>query len=155
MHEPGRSCAAPRVDRLFERVQHEIRPQRRGHAPADNPAGKDIDDERDVDKARPRRHVSEVRHPELIRPRGLKLAVDQIAGTIKSGLRLGGRDPRAAPHHASHSHRPHQALDRAPSHVHTTPSEFPPDLPRAVHLEVRVVDALDLDTQLVVAPSSG
>ena len=32
------------------------------------------------------------------------------------------------------------------------PPQLPPDLPRPVDLEVRVVDAPDLDAQLVVAP---
>jgi hypothetical protein len=51
--------AAAGVDRLLERIEHEIGAQRRRHASADNAAGKDVDDERDVDEAAPRRDIRE------------------------------------------------------------------------------------------------
>ena len=48
---------------VLERVQHEISAQRRRHAPADNAPGEDVDDDRDVAKAPPRRDISKVRDP--------------------------------------------------------------------------------------------
>ena len=39
-----------------------------GDAPADDAPREDVDDEGHVDEAAPRRHVGQVRHPELIRP---------------------------------------------------------------------------------------
>lgn len=51
------AVAAPRVDRLLERVQHEVRAEGRGHAPADNAAGEHVDDQRHVHEPGPGRHV--------------------------------------------------------------------------------------------------
>jgi len=61
MHEVGGRRAAPGVDCLLEGVEHEVRRQRRRHAPADDAPREDVNDERDVDKAAPRRHVGELR----------------------------------------------------------------------------------------------
>jgi hypothetical protein len=57
---------APIVNGVLERVEDTVRAQRRRHTPADDATGKDVDDERDIHKAPPRRHVAEGPHPELI-----------------------------------------------------------------------------------------
>jgi hypothetical protein len=82
---------------------------------------------------------------------GHERAVDQIGGTIKSGLRLGGDLPRTAPYRTSQSHIPHHPLDGAPGHVVALATQLPPDLARPIDLEVGVVDPLNLDAQLVIA----
>ena len=45
-----------RLQRLLQCVQHQIRAQRIGNTPTDDATGIDIDDERDIDKARPGRN---------------------------------------------------------------------------------------------------
>jgi hypothetical protein len=61
MHQPSQALAASVVQRLLQRVQHEVGAQRRRDAPADNPSRERIDDERHVDEAAPGSHVREVR----------------------------------------------------------------------------------------------
>jgi hypothetical protein len=61
VHEARGGLAAARVDRLLERIEHKVGAHGRRHPPAHDPAGKDIDDERDVDESGPGRHVGEVR----------------------------------------------------------------------------------------------
>jgi hypothetical protein len=48
MHERGEGVAAALANRLLQRIQDEIGPQRRGDAPADDPTGEDVNDEGDV-----------------------------------------------------------------------------------------------------------
>ena len=151
MDEAVRPRAPARVNRLLERVQDEVRPERRRHAPADNPAREDVDDERDVDEAGPGRHVREVRPPGLIGPRGRKGALDQIARTIKSGLGLGGGgDPRPASDGAHQAHLPHQAAHTTARDGDAVAAQLPPDLPHPVHLEGLGPDATNLHAELVI-----
>ena len=68
----------PGVESLLERIAGEVAAQRAGHAPADDPPGKDIEDEGHVDEAAPGRHTGEVRDPQLVGTRGRKRALDQV-----------------------------------------------------------------------------
>jgi hypothetical protein len=54
-----RDLAAPVVDRLLERVEVDVGRQRRGDAPADDPAGQDVDDKRDRDETVTGRDIGE------------------------------------------------------------------------------------------------
>src|SRR6185437_13341510 len=93
-----------------------------------------------------------VRDPELIRPRRLEGAVDQVGGTFKSGLRLGGDSPRAAPHHTSQSHFSHQPLDRTPGHAVALAAQLLPDLPRPIDTaKALLVDASNQDAEFGIA----
>ena len=47
---------------LFQRLQHEVGPHRTADSPADDPAGKDVDDEGDIDESLPDRNVGEIRN---------------------------------------------------------------------------------------------
>ena len=88
----------------------------------------------------------------MIRACRLKRAVDQIGGTIKGGLRLGGDFPRAAPQDTSQSHLAHQTLHRAPGRVVALATQLPPDLPRPIHAaKALLVDPLNQDAQFVIA----
>src|SRR5207237_7936230 len=69
------------VERLLESIERQIISQRTRHAPADNPAGEPVDDEPDVGEAPPRRHVRQVRDPQLIRPHRGEPARDKIRRT--------------------------------------------------------------------------
>src|SRR6185437_8620213 len=65
MHEPRFAIANALANGLLERIQRQVAPQGARDAPADDPPGKDVDDERDIDEAAPRGDVGEIRHPEL------------------------------------------------------------------------------------------
>jgi hypothetical protein len=67
MDEIAGRGGAPVVNRLVQRIEDEVGRQGRGDAPPDDAARKDINDERDVHEATPRRDIREIRDPELIR----------------------------------------------------------------------------------------
>lgn len=52
--------------RLLQRIQHEVSAHGCADPPADDPAGKDVDDEGDIDKTLPGGDVGEVGDPELV-----------------------------------------------------------------------------------------
>jgi hypothetical protein len=52
-----------RSKRLLQSVQDKLGIRRRGDLPANNIAGKDIDDEGNIDKANSRAHIRKVGHP--------------------------------------------------------------------------------------------
>ena len=82
MHEVLDAGAASVVDRLLERIEHEVGRQRRGDPPPDDAPREDVDHEGHIDEAAPGRHVGEVGDPELIRPRRGELAIDQIGRPV-------------------------------------------------------------------------
>ena len=99
MYDAGRRVACG-VDRLLERIEDEVGAHRRGHSPAHNPSGEDIDHERDVDESRPRGDVCEVRDPELIRPGRREIPVDQVCrswGPVSACVVVTQARPRTAP----------------------------------------------------------
>ena len=51
------------VERLLQRIEHEAGVGRARHPPADDAPGKGVDDEGDVDEARPGRDIGEVATP--------------------------------------------------------------------------------------------
>lgn len=57
MHEPVRADRLAGVQRLLERVEHEVRAGRGRRSPAHDPAREHVDDEGDVDEALPGRDV--------------------------------------------------------------------------------------------------
>ena len=59
------------VQSLLQGIEHEVRPGRARYAPADDPAGKNVDDEGRIDEAAPGRDVGEVGDPQPVRVGGL------------------------------------------------------------------------------------
>src|SRR5262245_18652731 len=57
MDERLRTGARAIVERWFQRIKGQLASQRTRHTPAHDPAGEDVDHERDVREAPPRRHV--------------------------------------------------------------------------------------------------
>ena len=109
------------VDRLLQRVEDEVRGQGRRDAPADDPSGEDVDDERDVDEAAPGRDVREVRDPQLIRPCRREVAIDEVArvgrpSAIRRVVIVQAR-PRVVADEAQFAHQPpdRQRATRRPS----------------------------------------
>jgi hypothetical protein len=69
----GQICTrgSAHVDRLLERVEHELGARGPTRSPADDTAGEHVDGERDVDHARPGRDVGEVAHPLTVSRRSI------------------------------------------------------------------------------------
>ncbi len=139
MHEVLDAGAAPVVDRLLERIEHEVGRQRRGDPPADDAPREDVDHERDVHEAAPGGDVGEVRHPELIRPRRGEVAIDEIGRPV--GRRIADcvviiqARPRTTPRRPIARIRRSHAAAR---HAEAFAAQLPPDLPRPVDLLVLV-----------------
>ena len=70
-------------DGLIQRVEDEVGPQRRRHAPADDAAREDVDHEGDVDKTPPRRDIRKVGDPQLVRAGGGEVPIDEIARLVR------------------------------------------------------------------------
>jgi hypothetical protein len=68
----------PVMQSLLQRIKHEPGMRRAADAPADDPAGKGINDEGDIDKASPGRDISKVRDPKPVRRRSLEFPIDVI-----------------------------------------------------------------------------
>jgi hypothetical protein len=113
----------------------------------------DIDDESHVDEPRPRRDVSEIRHPKFIRPSGSELAYDQVYRISRLGAADGGA-AFAATHRSLQSERSHQSFDRTTGDRDAIPAELPPYLAGAVDLEVFIIGAPDLFRKFGIAPQA-
>src|SRR3954469_21102754 len=68
MYEPAAMDRPPIMEGLLQRIEHEARMCCPGDTPAHDATGVGVDDEGDVDEARPGCNVGEVRDPEGIRP---------------------------------------------------------------------------------------
>ena len=92
MDQPAAFSRTLLADRLVQGVRHEARRHRRQDAPADDPAGEDINDKGHMDHPRPGRHAGEVRHPELV----LGAVAVNSRLTLSSGV-IRGHPGRPAP----------------------------------------------------------
>src|SRR5262247_2704851 len=138
--------------RLLKRIQDQVRMHRAGDTPSDDAARKHIDDESHVDEPRPGRDVCEIGDPELIRPNGGELALDQIRRIIRPVT--ADRGSALAPTHSPlQPERSHQSFDATAGDGDALPAELSPDLACAVDLEVLIPDALDLLRDLDIAPN--
>ena len=68
----------PVMQSLLQRIKHEPGMRREADTPTDDPAGKGINDESDINKASPGRDISEVRDPKPVRRRRLEFPIDVI-----------------------------------------------------------------------------
>ncbi len=76
----------PLPQRHVERVQHELRAQVVRHRPADDSSTPRIDHDRQVQESGPRRHVRDVRHPELVGTRCSEVALDEVRGRTRVAI---------------------------------------------------------------------
>ena len=150
MHQPALAPRPPVVQSLLQSIEHEARVGRARHTPADDTPGVGIDDKGDIDKARPGRHVGEVRDPERVRPRCLELPIDVVQRAWRCLVADRGSD-RPAADDTLQSHGLHQALDGAAGHALAFPPQLPPNLARAIDLEVLLEHAGDLRHQAGIA----
>ena len=69
---------SPLPESHLERIENDLGFQVVGHRPSDYRTVKGIEDDRQVKKAGPGRHVCNIRNPQFIRGRNRKVPVDQI-----------------------------------------------------------------------------
>src|SRR5262245_9429389 len=150
-HAPG-SGASPQ--RLLKRIQDQVGVHRAVDAPADDAARKHIDDEGRIDEPRPGSHVGEIGYPELIRPSGSELALDQICRIIRLVAADGG-SAFAITHSPLQPDRSHQSFDGATGDRDALTAELSPDFACAVDLEVLIPDAANLAGDSEIAPNPG
>ena len=65
------------------------------HRPADDPTAEGIEHDGEIQEAGPGRNVGDVSDPELIRPLGAEVALDQIGRRSCIAIAHGGHDPLA------------------------------------------------------------
>lgn len=70
----------PGMYRLLKRIEYQTRIRCARCTPADNAASEHVDDECDIDKALPYRHIREIRNPELVGRIRRKVSADMILG---------------------------------------------------------------------------
>ncbi len=103
--------AAPRktavTQRLLQGIEGELGMCRPRRPPTDDTTGEDVNDERGVHKALPRRHLGEVRHPLRVRLRRPELAVHLVRRARRGPVGDGGPD-RLAANCALQTHPPRQ-----------------------------------------------
>jgi hypothetical protein len=138
---------------LLQSIEDKTSMRRSRHPPANDPAGEDIDDEGDVHKALPGRHVGEIRHPQHVRLRRPELPVHLVRRARRSLVSDGGPGLLAADG-ATQAHPPHQAFHRATGYHGAFPAKLPPDLAGAVDPEVGHVHLPDLLHEHQVLPGS-
>src|SRR5262249_34718520 len=137
-------------ERLLERIQDQVRMHRAGDTPADDAARKHIVDESHVYELSPGRDACEIGDPELIRPNGSELALDQICWIFRLVAADSGSAFGAA-HNPLQPERSHQSFDGTAGDGDAIPSELPPNLAGAVDLEVIIVHAPDFTRNLSIA----
>ena len=91
----------------FYRAQHQLAPQVILHRPADDAPAERIQHDGQIHKAGPGRNVSDIRHPQSIRRRRLKVSLHQVLGRLHLRITLRGRD-EAPPTHSVQPGRAHQ-----------------------------------------------
>jgi len=142
-----------RVQRLLQRVEHEVGVHRGADPPADDVAGEHVDDEGDVDEVLPGRDLGEVRHPQPVRPIHLELPVHPVQRARRLGIGHGSAH-RLASTRTAQPREPHQPLDGAARNHQALAVQLALDLVGVVNLQVLVVHALHLRQQLGITPGS-
>src|SRR5690554_4900424 len=145
----GQTIGLPGVERLFERVQHEVGAQVSGYSPADYAPCACVDDECCVNESASGAHVRQIRNPQGVRPLGTEVTVHQVSWAISSLVRNRG-DFLAAPGDALQASSSHEPLYGAARHELAFPVQFLPHLPRAVTLFASIPHPLDLHAQVSV-----
>ncbi len=153
MHQFPITFAPARVQRLLQRVEHEVGLHRTADPPADDAPREDIDDEGHVHEALPGRDVGEVRHPKLVRPVSLEVPVHPIERACRLGVRHCGAH-RLAAAHAFQPPQAHQPLDGAARQGRAFAPQLPPDLVGTIDPQVLVVNALHLRQQMSITLGS-
>ena len=139
---------------MLQRIEHKVCSHRTADTPAHDAPGKHIDHKGHVLPTLPSADVGEVRHPQLVRPISLELAVDPVQRTRRCFVKDRGADDFASAN-ALQTHAFHESLDRAAGHFGALSVHLVPDLISAVDLHVGLPDSLDLRGQHLITLGSG
>jgi len=112
--EAGEIDVSARPGGHVERVEHECHGHRSRRLPADDPTAEHVDDERDVDHARPRRAVREVADPLPIWRLGGEVAVQEVRGAWRRRV-AARRETLDCPSGALHVPQAHEAGHLVPT----------------------------------------
>ena len=96
----------PCLKRHVQRVEHQLAGKCRRHRPADDAAAVSVEHHREIQKAGPGRYISDVRHPQPIRPFGGEVAINQVRCLTAIAPHRGGDELASA--HTSNTGLPHQ-----------------------------------------------
>src|SRR5664280_3087286 len=72
-------------------IEGEIGSQMVDRLPTDDVAAEDVEDERDVDEARPGTDIGQIGDPEAVRRNGREVALDEVIGTRGALVAEGGK----------------------------------------------------------------
>ena len=104
------------MKRLLQRIQDETGMSCSADSPANNPAGKDINDEGHINKTPPGGNISEIRDPKKVGSWREELAINMIART-RNGFVRKRRSHRLAANNALESHVFHQPRHSAAGNI--------------------------------------
>ena len=126
-----------------QRVEDQFSPEMRRHRPPNHAPTPRIEDDGEVQEARPGRDVRDVGDPELVRAVGGERPADQVG--CRPGPRIAARGcdegPAAHPHQAGRLHEPGDALA---AHKGALRGQFGMDAGRPIGLAGAGVDRADL-----------
>src|SRR5665213_1782878 len=122
--------------------------------PSDQASGADVDDEGDVDDARPRRAVGEVRHPQGVRPAAGDVSVDEVWCSDVGGIGLGG-EALLRPGGTADVLLTHEAGDLVPTDVDVPAAGRLPELAASVDGVVLLPEGPELRADGGVSRGSG
>ena len=125
---------APGPDGHLERVDRKLGPEITGNLPADNHPGKQVKNERGVNKADGSFYVSNAGYPAAVRRRRGEVAFQQVRWPLASGARHSGPRPLLPGPQALQAHLAHQPLDRAPRDLDPVTIQLAPHLLGTVKL---------------------
>lgn len=93
MDQAGIQLWLASVERLLQAIPNEVSTPWMTDAPADDAAGKNVDNESNIDKARPSENIGEVGTPQLIRLFRLELVAGPILRARRCSVSEGGAHP--------------------------------------------------------------
>jgi len=78
-------------------IHHQSTRHRHVHRPPDDPARKKIRHEGEIEPARPRRDIGDIRDPGGVGLRGGEMAIEHVLGHRQAMIRIGRADPAFRP----------------------------------------------------------
>ena len=135
---------------LLKGIERELGLERARRPPADDRARIDVDDEGDVDEARPAGHVGEVGYPEPVGGGCVEVPLHEVRRSGRALVRH-GRPFDLATYHPRETQLPHQPLHRAARDGDALAVQLAPELARTVDPKLLGVDVPQLHLQRLVA----
>jgi hypothetical protein len=95
MDQPvGGSVGFPLGERHLQSVEDELGAEMISHRPADDPAGEEVLDVREIEPALPRADVGDVRRPRAVRRQWVEVALHEIGSDAHAVQADGGASSR-------------------------------------------------------------